>query len=596
MSISKEEIIENMIAKLNVTSLSDREAVTYARQAYIRLSDEQKAAITNIELLDKAEAQILSHWIDSIGEVTSAAGGLIYVILEQYHNLNEVQQSFVTNIDRIESIKAQLETIQSIKQENFKKAVEVQKIIDRMDIVDAEVTLARDAYEELSSDQKSMVGNYLELKEAENKLSRQPVHQTPSNIAYAGTRSSIYGIRGEWLGIQDWQHITDKMDGYFPGAQPTYVWIVGKLDTEVGIGGTHLEFEAPNDGIDYASQNISFGDPTKPGHLSHEDYLNYFDEQGIKVYLQVESGFADMKTLMDLIFAKYGHHKSVIGFGVDVEWYYGITEDAGIPVTDAIAKEWNDHLKSINPNYRMFLKHYNYCWLPPTYRSDLLFCNDSQGLGSLDGEVQPGFLPEFKAWADHFYPNEVLYQIGYSPDATWYYAEDTPIIQKLGEGLAEVTRQKLGIAWVDFTIKDPMTFPDLFKSDSELVGSVNSALRYLLDTPFSRVGTRFNNNKATVTDALYIARLREIINLLTDDQHSQLNQEYISTLMQFETKAIETRIENLYSNNLKLKDKEKIALVRSAYSALTEEQKSKISNIEKLFILEKDIIALETVI
>ncbi|MCR2822825.1 hypothetical protein [Lederbergia panacisoli] len=591
MSLIKERELEEMISELDVTSLADREAVTFARQAYLRLSDDQKSSIANVELLEKAEAQILNLWIDSIEEVTSSIGGLTYVILEQYRSMNDVQKSFVTNINRLEEIQSELKNLQSIKQENFIKAREVQKIIDRMQLEQSDVSRARVAYNELSSDQKAHVGNYLELKNAEINLGMS--QKSPSKIVYAGTRSSIYGVRGEWLGIEDWQHITDNMDGYFPGAEPTYVWIIGKLDTKVGIGGTQLEFEAPIDGIDYASQNISFGEPTKAGHLSHEDYLSYFDEHGIKVFLQVESGFADMKTLMDLIFAKYGHHKSVIGFGVDVEWYYGITEDAGIPVTDELAKEWDDHLKSINPQYRMFLKHYNYCWLPPTYRSDLLFCNDSQGLGSMDGEVQSGFLPEFKNWADHFYPNDVLYQIGYSPDATWYYAEDTPIIQKLGESLAEVTRQNLGITWVDFTIKDPMTFPNLFKDDSEVAGSVNSALRYLQDTPFSKVGTRFTNNTQTLTDALYVARLREIVNSLSKEQREQLNEEYVSILKLYEPKAIETRIENL-SSDLKLKDKEKVDQVLSAYTALTNEQKGRVTNIDTLRSVEKEILALET--
>ena len=69
----------------------------------------------------------------------------------------------------------------------------------------------------------------------------------------------------------------------------------------------------------------------------------------------------------------------------------GITvspRDAGLPITDAMAEDWNEHLKSINPSYRMFLKHYNHRWLPPTYRSDILFCDDSQSIGSIDGEVK----------------------------------------------------------------------------------------------------------------------------------------------------------------------------------------------------------------
>jgi len=38
-------------------------------------------------------------------------------------------------------------------------------------------------------------------------------------------------------------------------------------------------------------------------------------------------------------FSSQGLHKCVVGFGVDVEWYYGVDEDSGLPVTDALAQE-----------------------------------------------------------------------------------------------------------------------------------------------------------------------------------------------------------------------------------------------------------------
>ncbi|WP_166742696.1 S-layer homology domain-containing protein, partial [Paenibacillus castaneae] len=396
-----------------------------------------------------------------------------------------------------------------------------------------------------------------------------------------------------------WQHITDQMDGYFPGAQPTYVWIVGRLDSGVGIGGTRLEFEKPNDDVDYAALNISFGPPTKAGHLSHEDYLNYFDEHGIKVFLQVEPGFADMKTLMDLIFDKYGHHSSVIGWGVDVEWYYGISEDAGLPVTDALAKDWDEHLKSINPTYRMFLKHYSMRWLPPTYRSDILFCNDSQSIGSIDGEVTGmyddtmGFIPEFKAFADFFYPNDVLYQIGYRPDAMWYYTLDEPVIKTLSERLAEVTRQKIGIAWVDFTIKDPLTFPALFKTDAERVSAVNTLVGYLRNNGNNMVGKRFGADAATLTDAMFVAKLREVVNSLTDAQRSALNTSYLTNLINLEPKAIDIRIANLDVAKLKIKDKKKVADIRAAYIALTDVQKAQVTKLDSLVAAENILKSIE---
>ena len=478
VALTPDQAVIEMIEALNVTSLAAREEVVLTRRTYNRLNAAQKNLVTNLNLLEKAEAQIVKHWIDSADIVTLVDEGLVYVLREEYNALNADQKALVTNTDKLDELDAKLEALALIKDQNFAKAKEVQAVIERMQVLGysdkSAAATARSAYDSLTDDQKAMVTNYNLLKDAENKLAlwegNAPVHNAPENIIYAGTRTSDYGVSGQWLGTEDWQHITDQMDGYFPGAQPTYVWIIGRLNTSVGVGGVRLEFEQPDDGVDYAAQNISFGPPTKAGHLSHEEYLDYFDKNGIKVFLQVESGFADMKTLMGLIFEKYGHHESVIGFGVDGEWYYGISEDAGLPITDAMAEDWNEHLKSINPSYRMFLKHYNHRWLPPTYRSDILFCDDSQSIGSIDGEVKGmyddslGFIPEFKAWADHFYPNEVLYQIGYRPDAMWYYTLDKAVIQNLGERLAEVTRQNLGITWVDFYYQGPAYLPSAFQN------------------------------------------------------------------------------------------------------------------------------------
>lgn len=75
------------------------------------------------------------------------------------------------------------------------------------------------------------------------------------------------------------------------------------------------------------------------------------------------------------------------GIGVDVEWYHGVTEDSGLPVSDALAEKWDKHIKEINPEYRLFLKHYISLLPSPTYRSDILFVNDSQGFGSPVGEL-----------------------------------------------------------------------------------------------------------------------------------------------------------------------------------------------------------------
>ncbi len=217
------------------------------------------------------------------------------------------------------------------------------------------------------------------------------------------------------------------------------MWIVGNLSGS-GVG---LQFPHPGDGRNYGSR-IKFA-----GSDKHERFLDYFDDHGIKVWLQVESGFADMPTLVDLVLKRYKHHPSVLGFGVDVEWFNPRGPDLNDPVTDALAAAWENRVKSHGANYTLFLKHFDQSSMPPNYRGQIVFVDDSQYFDTTEG-----FLAEMKAWADRYYPNTVLYQIGYEPDKKWWSKEAKPIPKTMGTKLASVTRQDFGVAWVDFTLKD----------------------------------------------------------------------------------------------------------------------------------------------
>ncbi len=153
---------------------------------------------------------------------------------------------------------------------------------------------------------------------------------------------------------------------------------------------------------------------------------------------------------MDLVLKQYKHHASVIGFGIDVEWFKNArTSDSNAIVTDALAKAWEAKVKAHNQKYRLFVKHFRKEDLPPAYRGDVVFVDDSQQFKSLDS-----FLSEFKEFADFFYPNTVMFQIGYRADRVWWNEIAAPIPKTLGEKLAARTRQDCGIVWVDFTLRD----------------------------------------------------------------------------------------------------------------------------------------------
>lgn len=257
------------------------------------------------------------------------------------------------------------------------------------------------------------------------------------NIEYAGVRSSSYGI-DPFPDPGGWQSAMTAMTEYFPGSAPCAIWIVGKLRRPKSC---YLEF--PSNGSRY--ELIEFMD-----HDKHEAYLDFFDQVGIKIFLQVEPANADVETLIDLVLKRYKHHTCVIGFGIDVEWYREFDNpEWGVRVDDNLAKSWEERVKTHNKEYRLFLKHWDRKWMPPNYRGDIIFVDDSQILENFDK-----MLEEFvEYWAKYFHPNTVFFQIGYSSDKHWWRKLDIPP-KAIGAAIAQNIKQKCGIFWVDFTLRD----------------------------------------------------------------------------------------------------------------------------------------------
>lgn len=263
------------------------------------------------------------------------------------------------------------------------------------------------------------------------------VQASPQNIIYAGVRSSSYGIK-PFPEPQGWQKAIQTMSGYFEGSTPCAIWIVGKFERNKAC---HLFF--PSDGKVYT--NIEFETVDK-----HEKYLSYFDTVGIKVFLQVEPASADLPILIDLVLNRYKHHACVIGFGVDVEWHReSENPEWGVAVSDQQAEMWENRVKEHNPQYKLFLKHWDRKWMPENYRGDIVFVDDSQILPNLDA-----MLDEFvDYWSAYFYPNMVFFQIGYPSDKPWWQKLDNPPTD-IGKAIASRINQDCGIFWVDFTLRD----------------------------------------------------------------------------------------------------------------------------------------------
>lgn len=266
---------------------------------------------------------------------------------------------------------------------------------------------------------------------------------TVENVKYAGVRSSAYGIK-PFPEPEQWQTAIASMQARFEGSTPCGIWIVGVMG---GKYACRLEFTA--DGRQ--DSNIVYIDYDK-----HERFLNYFDAEGIKVFLQVEPAHADITNLIDIVLNRYKHHPCVIGFGVDVEWYKEADNPGwGMKVGDTLAHDWEVQVKAHNPEYRLFLKHWDRDWMPPIYRGDIIFVDDSQIFEDIDTMLEE----YIDYWSGYFEPNMVLFQIGYPSDKPWWQKLDDPP-RDIGATIAQNISQDCGVFWVDFTLEEVLPLND----------------------------------------------------------------------------------------------------------------------------------------
>lgn len=263
------------------------------------------------------------------------------------------------------------------------------------------------------------------------------VSKNGADVIFAGARASDYGIR-PFPAPDEWVKIAKQAKDRLGGKEPSLIWILGEVSILRGKANCTLGMSP----VETDSEFIKFN------NRSQEEYLSAFDKAGVKVFLQVEPGDADVDELIRLVMDSYSDHRSVIGFGVDVEWLSPVGTDGwGRKVTDEEAKRWETLVKSYDSSYRLFLKHWDARWMPPSYRGDILFVNDSQEFSDLAVMKK-----EFLNWADYFYPNPVAFQIGYDADRAVWQGFSDPL--QLGRELSKGVKQELYLYWVDFTLRE----------------------------------------------------------------------------------------------------------------------------------------------
>jgi hypothetical protein len=268
-----------------------------------------------------------------------------------------------------------------------------------------------------------------------------------------------------------WISTGKTISGKFNNSSPAGVWIVS-LYWDSGMIG--MDFPSPVGNVPYITfLSTDYSEP----------YLSRFDQAGIKIWLQVEPGAASIDTLISLVLNRYKNHPCVAGFGIDIEWYNAQSSSGGQKVTDAEAERWEKKVLSIDPNYTLFLKHYSYKWMPPTYRGRIIFIDDSQDFNSSSNPFNY-MLSEFKSWGSKFYPNPVAFQFGYSIDSTWWRTLNDPF-KTIGTNLIASIPNTYGLFWVDFTITK--LFPLSVKRTSYNGTPSNLELEQNYPNPFNPV-------------------------------------------------------------------------------------------------------------
>lgn len=261
----------------------------------------------------------------------------------------------------------------------------------------------------------------------------------PKSSSRAGLRASSYGIspfpKPDW-----WLNATASMANPFESADPAVVWIVGNAQRG---GECWLNFPLPEEKSKSDYENIRFAHTDR-----NEVYLDQFDKTGVQVWLQVEPAAADVDTLIDLMLSRYASHPSVVGVGIDVEWFQQEEYHEGKAVRDAEAEAWVDMVQTYDADYKVFMKHWLPEKMPPTFRDSLMFLNDSQEFETLDQMVS-----EFSSWGETFADGLVGFQYGYASDRSWWKELSNPP-EEIGRLLLENIPNTTDLYWVDFTAEE----------------------------------------------------------------------------------------------------------------------------------------------
>lgn len=173
-------------------TLDSEEVITIARNAYVALTEDEKAKVTNYaeltaaenklaqlkqDVTNKAAADAVIAKINEIGIVTLESKEAIKAARIAYDALTDAQKALVTNYEALNAAEASLKALQDAADKAASDKAAADATAEKISAIGT-VTLesktaveaARAAYDALTAEQKALVTNYETLTAAETKL------------------------------------------------------------------------------------------------------------------------------------------------------------------------------------------------------------------------------------------------------------------------------------------------------------------------------------------------------------------------------------------------------------------------------------------
>lgn len=253
--------------------------------------------------------------------------------------------------------------------------------------------------------------------------------QTSGNDFFIGTTGSRYGIN-PFPNAELWVDYLKKLSSIDKDAQMSILWAVGTYKSD----GMKLSYP----GHDTPKNNIYYSDIDY-----NEDYLTYFDNNDIKVYLLIEPGIVSAADIINDILERYSSHKSVAGVCVDLEWYRGGNNN-NVYLKDI--GRWLNTVLYFNDEYKLMVKHWNIKKIEPLLNESVVYIQSMQGITNIDELKRRHSL-----WVRKFYPCHVGLEVGFEKNIKLGGDFDVSI-NSIHNEIIELSAEKSSIYWNESTL------------------------------------------------------------------------------------------------------------------------------------------------